>query len=61
MPGPALDAVIAHPVYGSLGWLAVNNPGPATAEAGGCSNKLTTSHGLATCAATLPAEVAPSR
>jgi hypothetical protein len=30
-PGPdALDAVIAHPVYGSLGWLAVNNPGPAT-------------------------------
>jgi hypothetical protein len=31
-PGPdALDAVIAHPVYGSLGWLAVNNSGPATA------------------------------
>ena len=31
-PGPdVLDAVIAHPVYGSLGWLAVNNPGPATA------------------------------
>ena len=30
-PGPdALDAVIAHPVYGSLGWLAVNSPGPAT-------------------------------
>jgi Family of unknown function (DUF6194) len=27
----ALDVVIAHPVYGSLGWLAVNNPGPATA------------------------------
>jgi hypothetical protein len=26
----ALDAVIPHPVYGSLGWLAVNNPGPAT-------------------------------
>jgi hypothetical protein len=25
-----LDAVIAHPVYGSLGWLAVNNPGPET-------------------------------
>jgi hypothetical protein len=23
--------VIAHPDYGSLGWLAVNNPGPATA------------------------------
>jgi hypothetical protein len=30
-PAPdALDAVIPHPVYGSLGWLAVNNPGPAT-------------------------------
>ena len=26
----ALDAVIPHPVYGSLGWLAVNNPGPET-------------------------------
>ena len=22
--------MIAHPVYGSLGWLSVNNPGPAT-------------------------------
>lgn len=32
-PGPdALDAVIAHPVYGSLGWLAVNSPGPTTAS-----------------------------
>ena len=32
-PSPdALDAVIAHPVYGSLGWLAVNSPGPATAS-----------------------------
>ena len=30
-PAPdALDAVIAHPVYGSLGWLSANNPGPAT-------------------------------
>jgi hypothetical protein len=25
-----LDAVIAHPVYGFLGWLAVNSPGPET-------------------------------
>ncbi|GAB3743131.1 DUF6194 family protein [Microlunatus parietis] len=25
------DVVIAHPVYGSLGWLAVVNPGPQTA------------------------------
>jgi len=33
LPGPdALDAVIPHPVYGSLGWLAVNNPGPATSS-----------------------------
>ncbi len=24
------DAVIAHPVYGHLGWLAVVNPGPQT-------------------------------
>ncbi|MFE7661267.1 DUF6194 family protein [Streptomyces celluloflavus] len=24
------DAVIAHPVYGSVGWLAVVNPGPRT-------------------------------
>jgi Family of unknown function (DUF6194) len=32
-PSPdAVDAVIAHPVYGSLGWLAVNNPGPGTAR-----------------------------
>ena len=30
-PAPdALDAVVAHPVYGSLGWLSVNNPGPVT-------------------------------
>jgi len=30
-PAPdTLDVVIAHPVYGPLGWLAVNSPGPAT-------------------------------
>ena len=30
-PAPdALDVVIGHPVYGSLGWLSVNNPGPST-------------------------------
>ena len=30
-PSPdALDVVMAHPVYGSLGWLAVNSPGPAS-------------------------------
>lgn len=27
-----LDRVFVHPVYGSLGWLAVLNPGPRTAE-----------------------------
>jgi hypothetical protein len=26
------DSVIAHPVYGSLGWLAVVNPGPSTSQ-----------------------------
>jgi hypothetical protein len=32
-PAPdALDAVIAHPVYGSLGWLSVVSPGPRTDE-----------------------------
>ncbi|WP_067821943.1 DUF6194 family protein [Actinomadura kijaniata] len=30
-PGAA-DTVIAHPVYGGLGWLAVVNPGPRTGE-----------------------------
>lgn len=28
--GSVDDVVIAHPVYGSLGWLAVVKPGPAT-------------------------------
>jgi hypothetical protein len=27
------DAVVAHPVYGRLGWLAVVDPGPRTAQA----------------------------
>ncbi|MFE3445972.1 DUF6194 family protein [Nocardia sp. NPDC059180] len=26
------DAVLAHPVYGTAGWLAVVNPGPRTGE-----------------------------
>ncbi|GII61940.1 hypothetical protein Skr01_20250 [Sphaerisporangium krabiense] len=29
----AADTVIAHPVYGTLGWLAVVNPGPRTEAA----------------------------
>ncbi|MFE5891068.1 DUF6194 family protein [Streptomyces sp. NPDC056462] len=29
----AADTVIAHPVHGTLGWLAVVNPGPRTAAA----------------------------
>ena len=28
----ALDRLFSHPVYGSMGWLAVLNPGPRTAE-----------------------------
>jgi hypothetical protein len=32
-PDPATpDVVMAHPVYGSLGWLAVVDPGPATED-----------------------------
>ena len=32
-PGPATaDVVRPHPVYGSAGWIAVVNPGPATGE-----------------------------
>ena len=27
------DTVFAHPVYGSLGWLAAVNPGPSTTQA----------------------------
>lgn len=27
-----LDRVFVHPVYGSMGWLAVVNPGPRTAQ-----------------------------
>jgi hypothetical protein len=40
-PGPdALDAGIAHPVYGSLGWLAVTTPDrPPPLKYDGCSNK----------------------
>ena len=29
----APDTICAHPVYGSLGWLAVVNPGPSTTRA----------------------------
>lgn len=29
----AIDTVMAHPVYGTVGWLAVVNPGPATDSA----------------------------
>lgn len=39
------DQVIDHPVYGSLGWLAVVNPGPACAET--LRELLRTAHGLA--------------
>jgi hypothetical protein len=39
------DTVIAHPVYGDLGWLAVVNPGPRTG--GTLRDLLRTAHDLA--------------
>ncbi|MFH8570230.1 DUF6194 family protein [Streptomyces sp. NPDC017993] len=39
------DAVTAHPVYGSVGWLAVVNPGPRTESA--VRDLLREAHGLA--------------
>ncbi len=44
-PGETDDTVIAHPVYGTLGWLAVVNPGPKTTTA--LRELLRTAHGLA--------------
>ncbi|MFF3438480.1 DUF6194 family protein [Streptosporangium sp. NPDC002721] len=41
----AADSVIAHPVYGTLGWLAVVNPGPRTEPA--VRELLRTAHDLA--------------
>ncbi|SDH32737.1 DUF6194 family protein [Nonomuraea jiangxiensis] len=41
----AADTVIAHPVYGAQGWLAVVNPGPRTAAA--IHELLRTAHQLA--------------
>jgi len=32
-PAGIIDTLIAHPVYGSVGWLAVVNPGPRTEAA----------------------------
>jgi hypothetical protein len=39
------DVVIAHPVYGHLGWLAVVDPGPRTEDA--LRDLLRTAHALA--------------
>ncbi|MFB9679180.1 DUF6194 family protein [Streptosporangium vulgare] len=39
------DSVMAHPVYGTLGWLAVVNPGPRTEPA--VRELLRTAHDLA--------------
>ena len=39
------DVVIAHPVYGYLGWLCIVNPGPATATT--VQDLLRTAHQLA--------------
>ncbi|WP_329153778.1 DUF6194 family protein [Streptomyces sp. NBC_01456] len=43
-PG-VIDTVLAHPVYGCAGWLAVVNPGPRTATA--LRDLLRTAHHLA--------------
>ena len=46
--GPApdtRDAVIAHPVYGAYGWLAVVDPGPATEQ--DVRDLLTAAHAMA--------------
>ncbi|MFJ9555597.1 DUF6194 family protein [Nocardiopsis sp. NPDC101807] len=39
------DVLVAHPVYGTLGWLAVVDPGPRTESA--VRDLLGTAHGLA--------------
>ncbi len=45
-PDPSeTDSVMAHPVYGTLGWLAVVNPGPRTGTA--VRELLRTAHDLA--------------
>jgi hypothetical protein len=46
VPGdPPDDAVVAHPVYGSLGWLCVVNPGERSTAA--LRDLLATAHALA--------------
>ncbi|WP_067479032.1 DUF6194 family protein [Actinomadura hibisca] len=52
------DTVIAHPVYGTLGWLAVVNPGPRTETA--VRDLLTTAYGLARSRHERRAETTPS-
>lgn len=44
-PEPADDTVMAHPVYGAAGWLAVVNPGPSAEAA--TRELLSTAHRLA--------------
>ncbi|WP_369255585.1 DUF6194 family protein [Geodermatophilus amargosae] len=45
-PGPDVpDTVLAHPVYGGLGWVCVVDPGPRTD--GTVRDLLRTAHGLA--------------
>ncbi len=51
------DAVIAHPVYGSLSWLAVVNPGPRTDQT--VRELIITAHGLARGRAERRAETHP--
>ncbi|MFI9509727.1 DUF6194 family protein [Nocardia sp. NPDC052566] len=51
------DAVIAHPVYGGAGWLAVVNPGPRTGEV--LRDLLRTAHDRARSSYRRGAEVRP--
>ena len=51
------DTVIAHPVYGPLGWLAVVNPGPRTEQT--VRDLFTKAYGLARARAERRAESRP--
>ena len=51
------DVLVAHPVYGHLGWLAVVDPGPRTEEA--LRDLLRTAHGRARARHERRAEAAP--
>jgi hypothetical protein len=51
------DVVLAHPVYGNLGWLCIVNPGPATETT--VRDLLSTAHELARARRERRSEIAP--